>query len=143
MSVSRVARGAIVGAFAGVAWKAVEPLLQRAFDSPYSDAGLVSRIVSPGPAAAYATQFVGGATFGGLFAHFGGRGARQAVAVAMVENTALWPFVWVLQRVHPDVQSGRWPKPFADPGSIAVSYSGHVLFGVLLGTLLDSHAPTS
>jgi hypothetical protein len=135
--VNRVARGAIVGSAAGVVWKALEPLLQRAFDSPYSDAGIASRFVTPEPWAAYVTQAIGGATFGGLFARFGGRGVDQAVTAALVENTVLWPLVWVAQRWHPDVKAGRWPKPFADPGSIGVSFAGHALYGVLLGAMLD------
>ena len=132
----RVLRGALVGAAAGVAWKAVEPLLQREFGSPYSDAGLASRFVSPGEGAAYATQALGGAVFGALFARFGGRGINAAVTAALLENAALWPAVAVVQRFHPDVRAGRWPRPFADPGSIQVSFAGHAIYGVLLGALL-------
>jgi hypothetical protein len=138
--VNRVVRGAVCGAVAGVAWKALEPLLQREFRSPYSDAGIASRFVSKSPVAAYATQAVGGTLFGAAFAKLGGRGINQAVAAALAENTALWPLVWVIQHWHPDVQSGNWPKPFADPGSIQVAFSGHALYGVLLGALLDPPA---
>lgn len=134
---SRIVRGAAVGAVAGVAWKGIEPLLQREFRSPYSDAGIASRFFSPSVAAEYATQAVGGALFGAAFARFGGRGITSAVAAALVENAALWPLVAIAQRHHPDVQSGRWPKPFLDPGSIEVSFTGHAIFGVLLGALLD------
>lgn len=138
----RTVRGAVAGAVAGIAWKTLEPLLQRLFGSPYSDAGIASRFVSPSPVAAYATQALGGATFGALFARFGGRGCRQAVTTALVENTALWPAVGAIQRFHPDVKAGRWPKPLTDPGSLAVSYSGHVLYGALLGAMLDPpHRP--
>jgi hypothetical protein len=138
--VNRVARGATVGAAAGVAWKALEPLLQREFRSAYSDAGIASRFVSPGPVAAFVTQALGGAGFGAVFARLGGRGINQAVAAALVENAALWPLVWVIQRWHPDVRAGRWPKPFTDPGAIQVSFAGHALYGVLLGALLDPPA---
>jgi hypothetical protein len=138
--VNRVARGAIVGAAAGIAWKAVEPLLQREFRSPYSDAGIASRFVAPGPAAAYVTQALGGATFGGVFARLGGRGIEQAVAAALIENAALWPLVGVVQRWHPDVRAGRWPKPFTDAGALQVSFAGHAIYGVLLGLLLDPPA---
>jgi hypothetical protein len=138
--VNRTLRGAIVGAVAGIAWKAVEPLLQREFRSPYSDAGIGSRFVSPSVAAEFATQALGGATFGAVFARLGGRGINQAVTAALVENTVLWPLVAVIQRYHPDVRAGRWPKPFADPGAIQVSFAGHAIFGVLLGALLDPPA---
>jgi hypothetical protein len=136
----RTLRGALAGAVAGVAWKAIEPLLQHEFRSPYSDAGLVSRLVSPSAALAYATQAASGAAFGALFARLGGRGINEAVAAALVENALLWPGVAVVQRHHPDVQSGRWPKPFSDPGAIQVSFTGHAIFGVLLGALLDPPA---
>jgi hypothetical protein len=126
-----------VGAVAGILWKAVEPLLQKEFGSPYSDAGIASRFVSSSEAAAYATQALGGAVFGAAFARFGGRGIDAAVKTALLENAALWPAVAVVQRYHPDVQSGRWPKPFADPGSIQVSFAGHAIYGVILGALLD------
>lgn len=134
---NRIVRGAIAGAAAGIAWKAVEPPLQRAFRSPYSDAGIVSRFVSARPVAAYATQALGGATFGAAFARLGGRGVTTAAAAALVENTVLWPAVYVVQRYHPDVRAGRWPKPFLDPGSIGVSFAGHAIFGALLGAFLD------
>jgi hypothetical protein len=135
--VNRSARGAVVGAGAGIAWKAAEPLLQRAFRSPYSDAGIACRFVSSGPVAPYVTQALGGATFGATFARLGGRGVPAAVGAALVENAVLWPAVWVAQRYHPDVRAGRWPKPFADPGAIGVSFAGHALFGLLLGIFLD------
>jgi hypothetical protein len=134
---NRTLRGALVGSAAGIVWKAVEPLLQREFRSPYSDAGLASRFLSQRASAAYATQAVGGAIFGAAFARLGGRGIDRAVAAALVENAVLWPGVAVVQRYHPDVQSGRWPEPFADPGAIQVSFAGHAIFGVLLGAMLD------
>ena len=136
----RTIRGAVVGAVAGVVWKAVEPLLQREFGTPYSDAGIVAGYAGTGRARVpleYATQFVGGATFGAAFAHFGGRGINRAVTAALVENTVLWPGVAVLQRRHPDVLAGRWRKPFSDTRALRVSYAGHAIYGVLLGALLD------
>ena len=39
-------RGAVAGAAAGVAWRAVEPSLRRLFGHPYSDAGLVTAFVA-------------------------------------------------------------------------------------------------
>jgi hypothetical protein len=136
----RVVRGAIAGAVAGLAWKAVEPLLQREFRSAYSDAAVVSRFFSSGAAAAFATQAVGGAAFGALFARLGGGGIDQAVAAALVENAVLWPGLAVVQRYHPDVQAGRWRKPLTDPGAMQVSFAGHAIFGVLLGAMLDPPA---
>jgi hypothetical protein len=130
-------RGVVAGAAAGIAWRAVEPLLQREFRSPYSDAGIACRFVSRSAAAEFATQAAGGAVFGAVFARAGGRGINQAVAAALVENALLWPLVGIVQRFHPDVRSGDWPKPLTDPGSLRVSFAGHAIFGVLLGALLD------
>jgi hypothetical protein len=127
----------LVGSAAGLVWKAVEPLLQREFRSPYSDAGLACRFLSQRAWAAYATQAVGGGIFGAVFARRGGHGIDQAVAAALVENALLWPAVAVVQGFHPDVRAGCWPKPFADAGAIQVSFAGHAIFGVLLGALLD------
>ena len=136
-------RGALAGAAAGVAWKAVEPLLQKEFGSPYSDPGIVAGIFARGRARAaleYAVQGVNGAAFGAAFARLGGSGIPAGVAAALVENAAFWPAVGVMQRFHPDVQAGRWPKPLTDPGSIQVSFAGHAIFGILLGALLDPPA---
>ncbi len=137
---NRTERGAIAGAGAGVGWKAVEPLLQRAFRSPYSDAGVVACFFARGRAllpAELVMQAAGGAAFGAAFARLGGRGITHAVAAALLENALLWPAVAVVQRYHPEVRAGRWPKPFSDSGSIEVSFAGHAIFGALLGALLD------
>ena len=136
----RTAKGALVGAAAGLVWRAVEPLLEREFGSPYSDPGIVAGIVAQGAARTpleYGVQAAGGAAFGAAFARLGGRGIRAAVGAALVEDVAFWPAVAVLQRFHPDVRAGRWPRPFADPRSFQVSAAGHALFGVLLGAVLD------
>ena len=140
---NRIVRGAIAGAAAGVGWKAVEPLLQREFGSPYSDPGIVAGIVAPRrgrQTLEFAVQGVNGAAFGAAFARLGGRGIRAGVGAALVENAAFWPLVGVLQRFHPDVRAGRWPKPLTDPSSIQVSFAGHAIFGILLGALLDPPA---
>lgn len=139
----RVLRGALAGAAAGVAWRAIEPLLRREFGSPYSDPGLVVGIFAPrrGRAALeLALQGVNGAAFGAAFASLGGRGIRGGVTAALAENAAFWPLVGVLQRFHPDVRAGRWPRPLTDPASIQVSFAGHAIFGILLGALLDPPA---
>ena len=139
----RTLRGALAGAAAGVVWKAVEPLLQREFGSPYSDAGIVAGIMTTGrgrTALEFAVQGVNGAVFGAAFARLGGRGINGGVRAALVENAFFWPAVGVLQRFHPDVRSGRWPNPVTDAGAIQVSFAGHAIFGILLGALLDPPA---
>jgi hypothetical protein len=136
---SEVGRGAIAGAVAGVAWRAAEPALRRLFGHPYADAGLATAFVARGRAETalqYAVQLAGGAAFGAVFVAAGGRTVRQAVSTVLAENAALWPLVGAVQGRHPHVRSGAWPPPFRDPRALAVSASGHALYGVLLGLLL-------
>ena len=137
---NRTLRGALAGAAAGTAWKAVEPLLQREFGSPYSDPGLVAGILAPRRGRTtleYLVQAGNGAAFGAAFARLGGGGIDRGVQAALVENVAFWPLVGVLQRFHPDVQAGRWPEPLTDARAAQVSFAGHAIFGILLGALLD------
>lgn len=138
---TRVVRGALAGAAAGLAWKAVEPLLQREFGSPYSDAGIAAGLVVRDGVRRqlleFAVQGFNGGLFGAAFAKLGGRGIDGGVAAALAENAAFWPAVGVIQRFHPDVRSGRWPRPFTDPRSLQVSFAGHAIFGIVLGALLD------
>jgi len=70
------------------------------------------------------------------FNRLGGRGVRQAVVAAQVENAILWPGMAVADRVHPDVRSGRWPRLFSDRGTIVQEIGGHLVFGVVLGALV-------
>jgi uncharacterized protein YndB with AHSA1/START domain len=131
-------RYAAAGALAAVVWRAVEPLLRRIFGHPYSDPELITAFVATGRTRRvldYVVQATGGVLFGSLFARFGGRTSRQAVATAMVENTALFPLLPVMDRYHPEVRSGNWPPLSRSPRAVAVSYSGHILFGLLLGWL--------
>ena len=59
---SRGTSGALAGAFAAFVWGAAEPLLQRAFRTPYSDIRLLGRTLTDGPhwrAAGLAVHAVG------------------------------------------------------------------------------------
>ena len=131
-------RGALAGAAAATIWTACDPLFKRAFRTPYSDAELLSAFVTRGrlqPLASVTIHGVNGAGFGWLFARFGGRGVRQAVAVALAENTGLWPVMPFFDRRHPDVRDGSWPKLATNPRVFAQATAAHVLFGALLGAL--------
>jgi uncharacterized protein YndB with AHSA1/START domain len=135
---SIVRRYAVAGALASVIWCRVEPLLRRIFGHPYSDPALVTAFITRGRAQRvldYALQATGGALFGGLFAHLGGRTARQGVKAALVENTPLIPLLPLIDRYHPYVRDGEWPPVSKSPRAAAVSFSGHALFGLLLGLL--------
>ena len=66
----------------------------------------------------------------------GGRGARQGILVALVENTSLWPAMLVLDRVHPARRDGTWPPLFANPRVFGQATAGHALFGAVVGALV-------
>jgi hypothetical protein len=74
------------------------------------------------------------------FRRLGGHGVWRAVAAAQAENTILWPGMAVVDRIHPDVRSGAWPKLFSDRGTIAQEIGSHVVFGAVLGALVGEAA---
>lgn len=136
----RTTRGAVAGAAAAALWKASDPVFDRIFGTPYSDARLVSAFVSRGPlqpVVGTALHAAAGAAFGWTFAHFGGRGVRQAVIAALAENAALWPTMLLFDRIHPSRRDGSWPPLFANGRVLATATAGHAYFGMLLGLFLD------
>jgi hypothetical protein len=85
-------RYAAAGALAGLAWRALEPSLQRLFGHPYSDPELLTSLVTRGraqPVLDYGVQGIGGAAFGAVFARLGGRSTEQAVTASLAENVLL------------------------------------------------------
>jgi hypothetical protein len=132
-------RGALAGAVAALVWKQCDPLLKRTFGTPYADAELVGAFVTRGrlePAVGLVAHVAAGAGFGHLFERCGGRGARQGILVALVENTSLWPAMLVLDRVHPARRDGTWPPLFANPRVFGQATAGHALFGAVVGALV-------
>ena len=132
------ARGAAAGAVAAAVWTAMDPFFKRAFGTPYSDSELLSAYVTRGrlqPLVSVAIHSANGAGFGYLFTRLGGRGVKAAVAVALAENTLLWPTMPLFDRTHPDVRDGRWPRLFANRRVFAQATATHALFGILLGLL--------
>lgn len=144
-----VVRGAAAGAVAAGVWSAVEPLAARAFGTDYTDVRLLGRMVSSRrwAAAGTAVHLVNGAAFGALFAGAGGRGPRAGLAWTMAETLATWPGMALLDRVHPDRRSGRWPALVTDRRVFGQEVAMHALFGVLLGLMVPAEpaagAPTS
>lgn len=124
-------RGATAGAAAAAVWAACDPLFRRAFGTPYCDSELLSSRRSVG----VALHTANGAAFGWLFARAGGRGAKQGVAAALAENAALWPAMAIVDRVHPKVRDGRWPKLATNGRVFAQASAAHAFFGALLGAL--------
>lgn len=131
---------AAAGLVAGVAWRAFEPQLRRLFGHPYSDPELLTSFITRGrlqPLLDYGVQALGGAAFAVVFTRGGGRGTRQAVGASLGENVVLLALSPLVDRYHPDVRTGRWPPLTGNPRAAAVSLSGHLLYGLLLGLFLS------
>ncbi|HKI91500.1 MAG TPA: hypothetical protein VJ986_04305 [Gaiellaceae bacterium] len=129
-------RGGAAGAAAAAAWFACDPLLKRAFGTPYADSELVGPFLTRGrlePLANFVTHAAAGAVFGRVFVRLGGRGVRAGVAAAVVENTLLWPSLVLVERVHPKRRDGTWPRLVTSRRAFAAATTGHALFGALLG----------
>jgi hypothetical protein len=135
---TRATRGGIAGAVAATAWTFCDPILQRAFGTPYADAELIGPFLTQGrlePIADVATHAAGGYAFGWIFARLGGRGVRDGVVAALAENTAFWPTLAIFDRIHPKRRSGEWPPLASNPRVFAQATAGHALFGLFLGLL--------
>jgi len=129
-------RGAAAGALAAAVWQASDTVFKRAFGTPYSDAELLGPFITRGRyewLANLATHSAGGAAFGYAFERLGGRGVKAGVVAALAENTLLWPAMAVIDRIHPKVRDGEWPRLLANPRAFAQATAGHAWFGLLLG----------
>jgi hypothetical protein len=60
------------------------------------------------------------------------------VVAAQLENLALWPFMAVVDRYHPDRRTGSWPSLLTDRRIIGHELVGHLIFGLVLGLLTSS-----
>ena len=135
----RTLRAAGAGMAAAATWVAVEPVFRRAFGGPHRELRLVGRMLAPERAwlpVGAAVHLANGAMFGIAFDRLGGRGVRAAVIAAQVENAVLWPTMLIVDRLHPDVRSGAWPKLAGNRAVVAQELAGHAVFGVVLGALL-------
>jgi hypothetical protein len=133
-------RGGIAGAVAATLWTAADPVLCRAFRTPYADSKLLGPFITQGPLEPVAnavTHAAGGFAFGYVFSRLGGRGVKNGVTAALAENTLLWPGLAVFDRIHPKRRSGEWPPLVSNPRVFAQATAGHALFGLLLGLLSE------
>jgi hypothetical protein len=135
----RDVHAALAGAAAAGVWIAVEPITRRLTGGTHRELRLISGTLAGergGNALGLAVHIANGAAFGAAFRRLGGHGVRRAVVAAQVENAILWPGMAVVDRIHPDVRSGAWPKLFSDRGTIAQELASHVVFGAVLGALI-------
>ena len=131
-------RGTAAGAVAAVAWGLSEPVLRRVIGTPYSDVRLLGRVATCGrawPVAGLALHTVNGAVFGAALAQLGRRRVRDAVVIAELEAVTFWPFMLLVDRLHPDRRDGTWPPLARDGRAFVYSLSTHALFGTVYGLL--------
>lgn len=136
-------RAAAAGAAAAVAWGGlVEPLDRRLFRSDYSDVALLGKLVTRGPgwrAAGFALHALNGALFGLAFHELRSRvdtdPRRLAMAMAQVENLALYPLTYFVDRYHPASGDDGIPLLLTNPRALGQATVRHTLFGWLLGRL--------
>jgi hypothetical protein len=127
----------LAGAAAGIAWRAVEPALRRLFGHPYSDPQLATAFVTRGrwqPPLDYLVQAAGGGAFAALTNRFGA--LQRVVPLVLAENAALLGAAPLIDRIHPDVRDGSWPRLTGNLRAAGVSVSGHLLYGLLVRRLL-------
>ncbi|HTI35277.1 MAG TPA: hypothetical protein VL422_16495 [Miltoncostaea sp.] len=135
----RAIRGAAAGAAAATVWSATEFAVAKAVRHDYTDTRMLGRMASerwwlPAGLLIHAAN---GAAFGAAFAAAGARGPLAGLRWASVEAVATWPGMALLDRIHPDRRSGRWPRPLlTDPKVMAQEAAMHALFGVVLGALV-------
>ncbi len=135
-------RGAIVGAVAAAIWNGYDPLLKKAFGTPYTDSQVLGPFITQGEhewLANLVTHMGGGFAFGWAFERLGGHGVKRGVAAAVVENTALWPLIGLLEPLHPKRRSGEWPPLLTNGRAFASATVGHAVFGALLGLGVRRH----
>jgi len=119
------ARAAAAGAIAALVWGLQEPLDRRVFGCDYSDVLFLGR---GRRSLGFAVHLANGALFGIAFDTARRRvdvdQRRLAIALALGEHVALWPFISLVDR---DLVTS--PRAFAQ-----ATYR-HALFGFILGRL--------
>jgi hypothetical protein len=134
----RTSQAALAGIAAAAAWVAVEPAWRRLLGGEHRELRLLGRLLAPESrwrTVGLTAHLANGAAFAVAFDRLGGRGVRQAVAAAQIENAVLWPAMAIVDRLHPDVRDGTWPSLADNPRAIAQEIAGHAVFGVVLGLL--------
>jgi hypothetical protein len=135
------ARAAAAGATAALVWAAAEPLDRLVFRCDYSDTALLGKAVSRRHwrAVGLAMHAANGAVFGLAFElvrrRTGARPVPLGVAMALVENTALWPLCVLVDRYHPARGEPGLPPLARNGRAFAQATWRHALFGAVLGSL--------
>ena len=119
----------------------------RLFRSDYRDIALLGKLVTSGRgwrAAGYALHGVNGALFGvGVESvrRRSGLPARPlALGLALAENVALYPLAALVDAKHPR-RGERHLPPLLRPRVFAQETFRHVIFGLVLGSLVERKGP--
>jgi hypothetical protein len=135
------ARAAAAGAAAAVVWGLLEPLDERIFRSDYRDVALLGKLVvrrRGWRVAGFAAHALNGALFGLAFDAARRRTAieprRLALALALVENVALYPLAAVVDARHPRRGEAHLPPVFTKRVFAQETFR-HAVFGLVLGRL--------
>jgi hypothetical protein len=134
----RSSQAALAGIAAAAAWVTVEPASRRLLGGPHRELRLVGRLLAPESLwkpVGLAVHLANGAAFGLAFERLGGRGVRQAVVAAQLENAVLWPTMAIVDQLHPDIRDGTWPGLAGNPRALGQEIAGHAVFGIVLGLL--------
>jgi hypothetical protein len=139
--VSGRVRAALAGAAAAAVWGLAEPLDRRLFHSDYSDIALLGKLVTRGRSwrlIGFALHGVNGALFGLGFHELRTRldadPRRLALALALIENVALYPLALLVDRRHP-ARGQPGLAPLLSLRAFAQETARHALFGLVLGRL--------
>jgi hypothetical protein len=118
-------RAAAAGSFAAVVWGLQEPLDQRVFGCDYSDVLFLGR---GRRSLGFVVHAANGALFGLAFDAVRQRvdidQRKLALALALGEHVALWPFISLVDR-----------SLVTSPRAFAQATYRHALFGLVLGRL--------
>lgn len=136
------ARAAAAGVAGALVWALAEPLDRRVFHHPYSDVAFLGKAVTGGRRGwrviGCTWHLTNGALFGLAFDALRRRTdvppRRLAIALAIAENTALYPLTLLSDRYHP-ARSHADVAPLWDRRAFAQSTWRHALFGWIVGSL--------
>jgi hypothetical protein len=136
------ARSAAAGATAAIVWGLQEPLDRRALGCDYSDVAILGKAVTRGRGwwpVGLALHAVNGALFGLAFEEARRRApvgpGKLALAMALIEHVALYPFATLVDRYHPAHGERGLPPLARNSRAFVQATWRHAVFGVVLGRL--------
>lgn len=137
------ARAAAAGAAAATAWGVLEQLDARVFRYDYSDVAVLGKLVTRGRGwrlAGFTWHAANGALFGLAWDALRRRRPVSPVALALLEDVALFPLGAVVDRRHPARGTRGVPRLLARRAFVQATLR-HALFGWLLGRLAGAGRP--